>query len=247
MRESRDTTGQHRWRTLTVSKSRTRKGRKPSQKNQGPPEQVTPEPKKTKRKTTPKSTGGVRKIRKNAKGEDCGFDLCAQTVEDIQGLTTLMTDRLAMAKEGYEYLLDVIHSALKAERGIEVHELVEYIEQHSQSGSNRKLEERIQELEQDLREEKALNMELQEATTFAKEAALDSNTRAKQVAASAAKVCSFVENIGEVLVAANLFKEGLQAAKDFASPTLRKFIRVVTDYQDKMECTLEEMRKSLFG
>jgi hypothetical protein len=119
-----------------------------------PPEQVTPEPKKTKRKTTPKSTGGVRKIRKNAKGEDCGFDLCAQTVEDIQGLTTLMTDRLAMAKEGYEYLLDVIHSALKAAGGIEVHELVEYIEQHSQSGSNRKLEEWIQELEQDLREEK---------------------------------------------------------------------------------------------
>ena len=112
-----------------------------------PPEQVTPEPKKTKRKTTSKSTGGVRKIRKNAKREDCGFDLCAQTVEDIQGLTTLMTDRLAMAKEGYEYLLNVIHSALKAARGIEVHVLVEYIEQHSQSGSNRKLEERIQELE----------------------------------------------------------------------------------------------------
>ena len=67
-----------------------------------PPEQATPERKKTKRKTTPKSTGGVRKIRKNAKGEDCGFDLCAQTVEDIQGLTTLMTHRLAMAKEGYE-------------------------------------------------------------------------------------------------------------------------------------------------
>ena len=114
-----------------------------------------------------------------------------------------------MAKEGYEYLLDVIHSALKAAGGIEVHELVEYIEQHSQSGNNRKLEERIQELEQDLHEEKALNKELQEATTFAKEAALDSNTRAKQVAASAAKVCSFVENTREVLVAANLFKEGL--------------------------------------
>ena len=154
-----------------------------------------------------------------------------------------MTDRLAMAKEGYEYLLNVIHSALKAAGGIEVHELVEYIEQHSQSGSNRKLEEWIQELEQDLREEKALNKELQEATTFAKAAALDSNTRAKQVAASAAKVCSFVENTGEVLVAANLFKEGLQAAKDFASPTLRKFVRVVTDYQDKMESTLVEMRK----
>jgi hypothetical protein len=59
-----------------------------------------------------------------------------------------------------------------------------------------------------------------------------------------------VENTGEVLVAANLFKEGLQAAKDFASPTLRKFVRVVTDYQDKMECTLGEMRKiniSLIG
>ena len=49
-----------------------------------PVEQATLEPKKTKRKTTPKSTEGVRETRKNAKGEDCGFDLCAQTVEDIQ-------------------------------------------------------------------------------------------------------------------------------------------------------------------
>ena len=65
---------------------------------------------------------------------------------------------------------------------------------------------------------------------FAKEAALDSGIRAKQVAAAAAKACSFVENTGEVLVAANMFKEGLQAAKDFATPTLQKFIGVVTDY-----------------
>ena len=68
--------------------------------------------------------------------------------------------------------------------------------------------------------------------------------------AAASKVCAFAENTGEVLVAANLFKEGLQAAKDFATPSLWKFIRVVTDYQDKMECTLEEMRKiniSLIG
>ena len=52
------------------------------------------------------------------------------------------------------------------------------------------------------------------------------------------------------MVAANLFKEGLETAKDFASPNLRKFIRVVTDYQDKMKRTLEEMRKiniSLIG
>ena len=42
-----------------------------------PLKQVTPESKKTKRKTTPRSTGGVREINKNAKGEDCGFDLCA--------------------------------------------------------------------------------------------------------------------------------------------------------------------------
>ena len=48
-----------------------------------PPEQVTPEPKKTKRKTTPRSIGGVQEIRKNTKGEDCSFDLCAQTVEKI--------------------------------------------------------------------------------------------------------------------------------------------------------------------
>ena len=91
--------------------------------------------------------------------------------------------------------------------------------------------------------ERALNKDLQEATAFANEATLDSGIRAKQVAAAAAKACSFVENTGEVLVAANLFKRGLQAVKDFATPTLRKFIRVVTDYQDKMKLTLEEMRK----
>ena len=92
------------------------------------------------------------------------------------------------------------------------------------------MEERIQELEGDLQRERALNKDLQEATAFAKEAALDSGIRAKQVVAAAAKACSFVENTEEVLVAANMFKEGLQAAKDFASPTLRKFIRVVTAY-----------------
>ena len=112
-----------------------------------PPVQVTPEPKKTKKKTTSKSTGGIRETRKNARGEDCGFDLCAQTVADIQGWTTLMTEQLAMAKEGYEYLIDVCHKSLKVTGGREVYELVEYIEQHSQSGSNRKMEERIQELE----------------------------------------------------------------------------------------------------
>ena len=162
----------------------------------------------------------------------------------------MMTDQLAMAKDGYEYLIDVCHKSLKAAGGIKVYELVEYIEQHSQSGSNRKMKERIQELERDLQRERALNKDLQEATAFAKEAALDSDIRAKQVAAAAAKACSFVENMGEVLVAANLFKEGLQAAKDFATPTLRKFIRILTDYQDKMELTLEEMRKiniSLIG
>ena len=76
-----------------------------------PLEQVTPEPKKTKRKTTPRSTGGTREIRKNTKGEDCGFDLCEQTVENIQGMATLMTDQLAMAEEGYEYLIDVFYQA----------------------------------------------------------------------------------------------------------------------------------------
>ena len=44
-------------------------------------------------------------------------------------------------------------------------------------------------------------------------------------------------------MAANLFKEGLQAAEDFASTKLRKFFRVVTNYQDKMESTLVEMQK----
>jgi hypothetical protein len=48
-----------------------------------PLEQVTAESKKTKRKTTPRSSGGFREIRKNAKGQDCGFDLYAQFVENI--------------------------------------------------------------------------------------------------------------------------------------------------------------------
>ena len=92
------------------------------------------------------------------------------------------------------------------------------------------MEDRIEELERDLRMEKVMSKGYQEAARISREAALESNTRAKEVAAAAAKVCTFAENTGEVLVTANLFKEGLQAAKDFASPTLRKFIRVVTDY-----------------
>ena len=182
-------------------------------------------------------------MRKNAKGEDCGFDLCAQTVENIQGMVTLMTDQLALAKEGYEYLIDIFYRALKATGGIEEHELVAYIQQHSQSRSNRKLEDRIQELERDLRIEQAMNVDYKEAAKFAKEAALDASSRVNQVAMAATNACAFVENTGEVLVAANLFKEGLQVAKDFASLKLRKFIRVVTDYQDKMQSTLVEMTR----
>ena len=104
------------------------------------------------------------------------------------------------------------------------------------------MEDRIEELERDLRMEKVMSKGYQETSRISREAALESNTRAREVVAAAAKVCTFAENTGEVVVAANLFKEGLETAKDFASPNLRKFIRVVTDYQDKMERTLEEMR-----
>ena len=48
-----------------------------------PPTQVTPKLAKTKRKTTPKSTGRAQKKRTNAKGEEDGFNLCEKTVEDI--------------------------------------------------------------------------------------------------------------------------------------------------------------------
>ena len=95
------------------------------------------------------------------------------------------------------------------------------------------MEDRIEELERDLRMEKVMSKGYQETARISREAALESNTRAKEVAAAAAKVCTFAENTGEVVVAANLFKEGLETAKDFASPNLRKFIRVVTDYQDR--------------
>ena len=75
-----------------------------------------------------------------------------------------------------------------------------------------------------------MNKEYKSALEFAKEAALDASSRANKVALATMKACSFVENTGEVLVAASLIKEGLQAAKDFASTKLKKFIRVVTDY-----------------
>ena len=114
--------------------------------------------------------------------------------------------------------------------GIKETDLVEFIRQHSQSGSNKKLEDRIRDLERELKIEGAMSEEYKSAAQFAKEAALNASTRANKVAMAATKACSFVENTGEVLVVANLFKEELQAAKDFASPKLWKFVRVVTDY-----------------
>ena len=185
-----------------------------------PPEQVTPEPKKTKRKTTPRSARGFREIRKNAKGQDCGFDLCTQSVENIQGIAALMKDQIETAREGYEYLIDTTYQALTAAGGIEIHELVGYIERHSQSGRSKEMEDRIEELERDLRMEKVMSEGYQETAWISREVALESNTRAKEVTAAAAKVWTFLENTGEVVVATNLFKEGLETAKDFASPNL---------------------------
>ena len=78
---------------------------------------------------------------------------------------------------------------------------------------------------------------------FEKEATLDTMDRANKVALAATTAYSFVENIGQVVIVAHLFEEGLQAAKDFATPQLRKFVRVITDYQDKMEFTLTKMRR----
>ena len=71
------------------------------------------------------------------------------------------------------------------------------------------MEDQIQLLEKELEAYKAVNKEYKTTVQFAKEAALHANTRANKVAWTAAKVCSFVENTGEVVVAANLFKEGL--------------------------------------
>ena len=79
-----------------------------------------------------------------------------------------------------------------------------------------------------------MNEEYKSALQFTKEAALDASTRANKIALAATNACPFVANTDEVVVAANLFKEGLQAAKDFALTKLRKFVRVITDYQDKM-------------
>ena len=68
-----------------------------------------------------------------------------------------MKDQLDTAKEGYEYLIDTTHQALAAAGGIEIHELVGYIEQHSQSKRNKEMEDRIEELERDLRMEKVMS------------------------------------------------------------------------------------------
>ena len=67
--------------------------------------------------------------------------------------------------------------------------------------------------------------------------------QANKVALAVTTTYSFVENTGKVVVAAHLFKERLQAVKDFATPQFRKFVRIITDYQDKMELTLGEMRR----
>ena len=77
-----------------------------------PPAEVTPESAKTKRKQTPKAAGSTWKKRTNAKGEGDGFDLREQMIKDIKGMATLMSGQLAMAKEGYEYMLDIFHQAL---------------------------------------------------------------------------------------------------------------------------------------
>ena len=92
-----------------------------------PPVEVTPESAKTKRKTTPKSIGGTRKKKTNTKGKEDGFDLCEQNVKDIKGMATLMTGQLALAKEGYEYLLDIFHQALQVAGGIKEDKLVALI------------------------------------------------------------------------------------------------------------------------
>ena len=108
-----------------------------------PPVEVTSDSAKTKRKTTPKSTAGTRKRRTNANGKEDNFELCEQTMKDIKGMATLMTEQLALAKEGYEYLLDIFHQALQAAGGIKEDELVAFIQQRAQSGNNKKLEDRI--------------------------------------------------------------------------------------------------------
>ena len=49
-------------------------------------------------------------------------------MENILGIAILMTDQLALAKEGYEYLIDIFYQALKAAGGIKENELVEFIQ-----------------------------------------------------------------------------------------------------------------------
>jgi hypothetical protein len=122
-----------------------------------PPVEVTPKSAKTKRKTTPKSTGGTRKKRISAKGKEDGFNLCEQSMKDIKGMATLMTGQLALAKEGYEYLLDIFHQALQVADGIKEDELVAFIQQRVQFGNNKKLEDRIRVLERELETERTMN------------------------------------------------------------------------------------------
>ena len=96
-----------------------------------PPAEVTPESTKTKREQTPKTPESTWKKKRNAKGEEDGFNLCKQMVKDIKGMATRMSGQLATAKEGYDYLLDIFHQALQAAGGIKQDELVAFIEQRA--------------------------------------------------------------------------------------------------------------------
>ena len=56
-------------------------------------------------------------------------------MKGIKGMATLMSGQLAMAKEGYEYMLNIFHQALQIAGGIRENELVAFIEQRTQSGN----------------------------------------------------------------------------------------------------------------
>ena len=138
-------------------------------------------------------------------------------------------------------MLDILLDSLKAARDIKETKLVAFIEERSQSGSVQKLEHQVQLLEKKVAVQRVEIKEYKTTIQFEKEATLDAVDRVEKVALAATTTYSFVENTGQVVVDAHLFEEGLQAAKDYAALQFRKFIRVITDYQDKMELTLEEM------
>ena len=124
-------------------------------------------------------------------------------------MVTRMSGQLTNARGAYDYLLDILHESFKAAVGIKETKLVAFIEQHSQPGSIQKLEHQVQLLEKKVAEQRIEIQEYKKAVKFEKEAVLEAFDWVEKVALVATTAYFIVENIGRVVVSANLFEKGL--------------------------------------